>query len=145
MAAVTIWSDFGAPQSKVCHCFHCFPSICHEVMGPDAMSLVFWMFRFKPDLSLSSFNFIKRLFRSSLLSAIRCHLHIWDYWYFSRQSWFQLCFIHRWGNNENSDRLYFLGLQITADSDRSHEIKRHLPPDGGQGGSKNCDKPRQRI
>ena len=30
------------------------------------------------------------------------------------------------GNNENSDRLYFLGLQITADGDCSHEIKRHL-------------------
>ena len=30
-------------------------------------------------------------FNSSLLSAIRwCHLHIWGYWYFSRQSWFQL-------------------------------------------------------
>ena len=25
MAAVTICSDFGAPQYKVCHCFHCFP------------------------------------------------------------------------------------------------------------------------
>ena len=25
--AVTIWSDFGAPQNKVSHCFHCFP-IC---------------------------------------------------------------------------------------------------------------------
>ena len=24
-AAVTIWSDFGASQNKVCHCFHCFP------------------------------------------------------------------------------------------------------------------------
>ena len=24
MAAVTICSDFGAPKSKVCHCFHCF-------------------------------------------------------------------------------------------------------------------------
>ena len=24
-AAVTICSDFGAPQNKVCHCFHCFP------------------------------------------------------------------------------------------------------------------------
>jgi len=28
------------------------PSICHEVMGPDAMILVFWMLSFKP-LSLS--------------------------------------------------------------------------------------------
>ena len=26
---------------KVCHCFHCFPSICHEVLGLDAMILVF--------------------------------------------------------------------------------------------------------
>ena len=25
MAAVTIFSDFGAPQNKVYHCFHCFP------------------------------------------------------------------------------------------------------------------------
>ena len=25
MAADTICSDFGAPQNKVCHCFHCFP------------------------------------------------------------------------------------------------------------------------
>ena len=26
MAAVTIFSDFGAPQNKVCHCFRCFPT-----------------------------------------------------------------------------------------------------------------------
>ena len=32
----------------------------------------------------------------------------------------------RWGNNANSDRLYFLGSQITADGDCSHEIKRCL-------------------
>ena len=29
------------------------PSICHEVMGPDAMVLVFWMMSFKPTFSLS--------------------------------------------------------------------------------------------
>ena len=45
-------------------------SICHEVMGPDAMIFVFWILSFKPAFSLSSFTFIKRLF-SSLLSAIR--------------------------------------------------------------------------
>ena len=33
---------------------------------------------------------------------------------------------NRWGNNGNSDRLYFLGLQITLDSDCSYEIKRCL-------------------
>ena len=32
----------------------------------------------------------------------------------------------RWGNNGYSERLYFLGLQITADVDCSHEIKRHF-------------------
>jgi len=47
------------------------PSIWHEVMGPDAMILVFWMLSFKPTFSLSSFNFIKRLFSFSSLSAIR--------------------------------------------------------------------------
>ena len=47
------------------------PSICHAVMGPDAMILVFWMLSFKPTFSLSSFTFIKRLFSSSLLSAMR--------------------------------------------------------------------------
>ena len=47
------------------------PSISHEVMGPDAMIFVFWMLSFKPTFSLSSFTFIKRLFSSSSLSAIR--------------------------------------------------------------------------
>ena len=47
------------------------PSICHEVMGLDGMILVFWRLNFKPIFSLSSFTFIKRLFSSSLLSAIR--------------------------------------------------------------------------
>ena len=46
------------------------PSICHEVMGPDAMILVFWMLSFKPTFFLSSFTFIKKLFSSSSLSAI---------------------------------------------------------------------------
>ena len=47
------------------------PSIYHEVMGPDARILVFWMLSFKPTFSLSIFTFIKRLFSSSSLSAIR--------------------------------------------------------------------------
>ena len=37
------------------------PSICHEMMGPDAMIFVFWMLSFKPTFSLSSLTFIKRL------------------------------------------------------------------------------------
>ena len=45
--------------------------ICHEVMGLDAMILVFWMLSLKPTFWLSSFTFVKRLFSSPSLSAIR--------------------------------------------------------------------------
>ena len=56
MAIVPIHSDFGAQENKICHCFHFPPYICHEVMEPDAMILVFWMLSFKPAFSLSSFH-----------------------------------------------------------------------------------------
>ena len=62
------------------------PSICHEVMGPDAMVLVFWMLHFKPTfysrrslssrgrlvlfLTLSSFTTLKFL-RSSVWVLVR--------------------------------------------------------------------------
>ena len=46
------------------------PSICYEVMGPDAMILVICILSVKPNISLSSFTFIKGLFSSSF-SAIR--------------------------------------------------------------------------
>ena len=68
MASVSICSDFWAQESKICHCF---PFICHEVIGPDAMILVFLNVEFYDRFSLSSFNFIKRLFSFSSLSAIR--------------------------------------------------------------------------
>ena len=48
-----------------------FPFICHEVIGPDAMILVFLNVEFYDRFSLSSFNFIERLFSFSSLSAIR--------------------------------------------------------------------------
>ena len=60
----------GPPKIKSATVSIVFPSICHEVMGPDAMVLVFWTLTFKPTFSLSSFPFIKRLF-SYLLFAIR--------------------------------------------------------------------------
>ena len=47
------------------------PSICHEVIEPDAIFLGFRMLSFKPAFSLSSFTLIKRLFSSSLLSTIK--------------------------------------------------------------------------
>ena len=68
MTTVTDCSDFEVQENEVSHCFHCFP-ICHEVMGLDAMILVFGVLTFKPTFSLSFFTFLKRLF-SSLLSAV---------------------------------------------------------------------------
>ena len=47
------------------------PSICHKVMGLDAMIFVFLIFSFELTLSLSFFTLIKRLFSSSSLSTIR--------------------------------------------------------------------------
>ena len=47
------------------------PSVSFEVIGPDAMSIVFGMLTLKSAFSLSSFTFIKGLFSSSSLSAIR--------------------------------------------------------------------------
>ena len=71
MATVTICSDFGAQENKICHCFHFSPFYLREVMGQDAMILVFRMVSFKPAFLLSSFTFIKMLFSLSLLSANR--------------------------------------------------------------------------
>ena len=65
------------------------PSIYHEVMGLDAIILIFWMLSFKPafhsPLSQSS--------RSSLvplhfLPLEWYHLHNWGCWNFSQKSWF---------------------------------------------------------
>ena len=56
------------------------PSVCHEVVGLNAMILVFWMLSLKPAFSLSCFTFIKRILSSSLLSALGwCHLHFLGY------------------------------------------------------------------
>ena len=72
------------------------PSICHKVMGLDAMILAFWMLSFKPAFPLCTFTF-KRLFSSSSLSASReVDLHIWNCWYFSWKSRCQLVIHPAW-------------------------------------------------
>ena len=47
-----------------------FPSLCCEVMGPDAIILVYWMLNLKQAFSHSSFTFIKKLFKFFFIS---CH------------------------------------------------------------------------
>ena len=70
VAAVTICSNFGAPENKVCHCFHCFPIYLPWSDGTGCHNLHFLNVEFQASFFTSSFNFIKRLFSFSLLSAI---------------------------------------------------------------------------
>ena len=72
MGALTICSDFGAQENKVCHCFHHFPiylqwsdaTRCHDLN-------FFWMLSFMQVFSVSFFTLMKRLFSFSSLSAFR--------------------------------------------------------------------------
>ena len=70
MAAVIICRDFGAQESKVCHCFHCFLIYLPRSKGTKCHDN-FSMLGFKPPFLLSSLTFIKRLFSFSSFSAIR--------------------------------------------------------------------------
>ena len=78
MAAVTIHSDVGAQENKICHCFHFSPFYFSLSDGTRCHDLSFLMLSFKPAFSLSSFTLIKSFFSSSSLSAIRVvyHLHM---------------------------------------------------------------------
>ena len=66
------------------------PSLCHEVMGLDAIIFVFWMGSlsqmFHSPLSISWRGSLVPL---NFLPWGWCHLHIWYYWYFSQKPWFQ--------------------------------------------------------
>ena len=75
------------------------PYIYYEVMGLNAMISAFWMLSFKPvvSLSLSSRGSLAPL---HFLPLDFYQLHIWGCWYFSQQSWFQLCFIQSGISND---------------------------------------------
>ena len=47
MTVVIVCSDFGAQEKKIWHYLHFPPCICHEVVGLDAIILVFWVLSFK--------------------------------------------------------------------------------------------------
>ena len=71
MFAVTIHSDFWAQENTVCHFFHCSPIYLPWSDGTGCQDPVSWMLSFKPAFSFSSFTFIKSLFNSTSISAIR--------------------------------------------------------------------------
>ena len=90
MAAVSISSDFRAQENKVCHCFRCLPIYSPWSDGTRCHDLRFLNLSFKPTFLLSSFTFIKRLFSSSSLSAIRVVSSAYLRWLiFLPASWFQ--------------------------------------------------------
>ena len=64
MAAVTICMILEPKERKSVAASTFSPSVCHDVIGPNAMILVFLIFSFKPAFSLSSFTLIKSLFSS---------------------------------------------------------------------------------
>ena len=49
---------YGAQENKICPFFYFFPTISHEMMETDAMTLVFGTLSFIPAFSLSSFIII---------------------------------------------------------------------------------------
>ena len=63
--------DGRAQEKKICHCLIFFLFWLPWSDGTRCHDLRFWMLNFKPVFSLSFFTFIKRLFSSCLLSAIR--------------------------------------------------------------------------
>ena len=71
MAAVTVISDFGAQENKVCHCFYIFPFYLPWSDGTGCHDLIFLMLSVNPAFSLFFFTLIKKFFSPSSLSAIR--------------------------------------------------------------------------
>ena len=52
MAEVTICSDFGTQKIKSVSVSIVSPSICHEVMGPDAMIFIFCIYTMEIQFSV---------------------------------------------------------------------------------------------
>ena len=71
MVAVTFGSDFGAEENNLSLFSIVSPSICHEVLGLNAMILSLGMLSFRPAFSLSSFIFIKRLFAAAAAKLLQ--------------------------------------------------------------------------
>ena len=71
MGTVTIHSDFGDQENKICHCLYFSPFYLPWSDETRCHDLHFWTLSSKPAFSLSSFTFIKRLFSSSSLLVTR--------------------------------------------------------------------------
>ena len=70
MAAVTIFSDFGAQENKMSHCFHCFTIYFPWSDVANVMIFLFGVLSLS-QLFHSALLLSSRLFSSSSLSAVR--------------------------------------------------------------------------
>ena len=95
VAVVTIHGDLETRKIKSDSVSIFLPSICHEMIGPVDMILVFgyWVLS-QLFHSLPSHSSGGALVPLCLLPLEWYYVCIWGCWYFSGQSWFQLV-IHR--------------------------------------------------
>ena len=91
MAAVTIQSEFGAQENKICHCFHFSPIFLPLSDGAGSHGLSFFEYWVLSPLLHSPLLLSSK---SSLVPlpflVLELYLPIWGCWYFSSQCWFQL-------------------------------------------------------
>ena len=71
MAAVTFCSFFEVQENKLCHCSYFFPFYLPWSDGTRCHNFTFLNVQFQASFFTHLFTFIKRLFRSASLSAIR--------------------------------------------------------------------------
>ena len=71
MAAVTVCSNFGTQENKICHCFHFFPFYLSWSGETEYHDLSFLNVEFQASFFTVLFSLIKRIFNSSSLSAVK--------------------------------------------------------------------------
>ena len=87
MAAVTIHSEFGAQENKICHCSYFFPFCLPWCHGTGCRDLNL----FDVEFQASFFSPLSPSSRGCLVALhfLRLqwyHLHIWGCWYFSQKA-----------------------------------------------------------
>ena len=125
MAAVTMWSDFGAQEKKICHCFQFSPIYLPwiKIAGRNINNL-----RYADDTTLmvESKEELKSLLMSVKEESKKAGLKL----NIQKMKIMPSGPITSWQVDgetmETVTDFIFLGSKITADGDCSHEIKRLL-------------------
>ena len=89
------------------------------------MILVLWMLSFHSLLSLSAKGPLVSL---CFLWLKWCHLHIWGYWYFSQQSWFQLVLHPDWHFSRCSINSVQFSHPVLSNTLQPRESQHARPP-----------------